>query len=154
MQNMNIRPYASGDWSRVCEIHDAARRHELAAAELDAAYLTLEQTAENEGFHDYEIRIAELDGRVMGFVAFTQEELAWLYVDPAAYRQGIGTALIAAALEETRASLTVQVLHGNQAALSLYLKNGFVVIGNDHGRMPGNETFHVSATELRHLGPA
>ena len=28
---MNIRPYSASDWNRVCEIHDAARRDELAA---------------------------------------------------------------------------------------------------------------------------
>ena len=50
---MKIRLYTNGDWLRVCAIHDAARRDELAAAHLEAAFLTLEQTAENEGFHEY-----------------------------------------------------------------------------------------------------
>ena len=151
---MNIRPYRSDDWVRACEIHDAARRDELAAAHLDAAFLTLEQTAENEGFHEYQIRVAELDNRVVGFVAFTPEELAWLYVDPACYRRGIGMSLIGAALAETRAPLTVQVLKGNEAALAVYLKCGFVITGTDQGRMPGNETFKVSVTELRYAGAA
>lgn len=90
---MIIRPYTPDDWDRVCQIHDAARRDELAAAGLDAAYLTLEQTAHNEGFHDYTVRVADAGGTVMGFVAFTTDELAWLYVDPAAYGMGVGTSL-------------------------------------------------------------
>lgn len=95
---MHIRPYATEDWERVCQIHDAARRDELAAAGLMAAFLSLEQTAANEGFHDYTLRVAEADGNVVGFVAFTDDELAWLYVDPDAYGMGVGTALIQTAL--------------------------------------------------------
>ncbi|MFN7570851.1 MAG: GNAT family N-acetyltransferase [Betaproteobacteria bacterium] len=151
---MNIRPYTSGDWERVCAIHDAARRDELAAAGLDAAYLTLAQTAENEGFHDYEIRVAVLGDGVVGFVAFTTEELAWLYIDPVSYGKGIGTSLIQAALEETRGPLSAEVLDGNEAAISAYRKAGFKVVGHAQGRMPGNESFCVSVTELRHPGAA
>ncbi len=46
---MTIRAYLDEDWRRLCAIHDAARRDELAAAGLSAAFLTLEETAENEG---------------------------------------------------------------------------------------------------------
>jgi ribosomal protein S18 acetylase RimI-like enzyme len=151
---MNIRPYTPADWAQVCAIHDAARRDELVAAGLEAAYLTLEQTAENEGFHDYEIRVAEVNNNVVGFVAFTSEELAWLYVDPTAYGRGIGTSLIRAALAETRAPLSAEVLDGNAAAIAAYRKNGFEVVGHAEGCMPGNEKFRVLVTELRHPGAA
>jgi ribosomal protein S18 acetylase RimI-like enzyme len=151
---LNIRPYTTADWERVCQIHDAARRDELAAAGLAAAFLTLEQTAENEGFHDYTIRVAEVDGKVVGFVAFTPEELAWLYVDPAAYGKGIGTSLILSALRENAAPMTAEVLDGNAAAIAVYRKAGFEVIGTEQGQMPGNEKFRVSVTVLKHSGAA
>ena len=147
---MNIRPYSTDDWERVCQIHDAARRDELRAANLEAAYLTLDQTAENEGFHDYSILVAEIGDDVVGFIAFTDDELAWLYVDPSHYRKGIGAALIQAVLFETRVPLNAEVLNGNNAALAAYRKAGFEVVGNEEGRMPGNETYHVSVTVLRH----
>jgi len=41
---MRLRQYASADWPRRCEIHDSARRDELAAAGLSSAFLALEQT--------------------------------------------------------------------------------------------------------------
>ncbi len=151
---MLIRPYIASDWDRICQIHDVARRDELAAAGLEAAYLTLEQTAESEGFHDYAIRVAEVDGNVVGFVLFTNDELAWLYVDPGSYRKGVGPSLIRAALAETRAPMTAEVLDGNAAALGVYRQAGFEVIGTEQGRMPGNEAFAVSVAVLRHPGAA
>ncbi len=149
---VNIRPDTAADWDRVCQIHDAARRDELAAAGLDAAFLTLAQTAGNEGFHEYTLRVAEVEGGVMGFVAFTRDELAWLYVDPAAYGQGLGSALIRAALAQAGAPVSAEVLDGNAAALAVYRKAGFEVVGQEHGQMPGNERFAVSVTVLRHPG--
>ena len=151
---MNIRPYTAKDWDRICQIHDAARRDELAAAGLEDAYLTLEQTAENEGFHDYVVNVAEVGGIVVGFVAFTTEELAWLYVDPATYGKGIGTALIKHTLAVTKAAMSAEVLDGNAAAIAVYCKSGFEVVGKEQGKMPGNETFDVSVTVLRHVGAA
>ncbi len=151
---MSIRPYTADDWERVCQIHDAARRDELEAAGLSEAYLTLQQIAENEGFHDYVIRVAEVGERVLGFVAFTGEELAWLYVDPVAYGKGVGTSLIRAALLESKAPMSAEVLDGNAAAIALYLKTGFRLVGNDQGVMPGNESFPVSVTLLLHPGLA
>lgn len=151
---MKIRPYTKNDWVRVCEIHDAARRDELAAAGLCDAYLPLAETAENEGFDEYEIRVAEYDERIVGFVAFTTEELAWLYVAPFFYGKGIGSALIHAALREAAAPMSTEVLEGNIAALAVYTKAGFIEVGRSHGRMPGNESFAVSVTELRHPGVA
>lgn len=79
---MNILPYAPQDWPEVCRIHGAARRDELTAAGLIATYLTLEETAENEGFHEYEIRVAEVDGLLVGFVAFTDDELGYTSSPP------------------------------------------------------------------------
>jgi GNAT superfamily N-acetyltransferase len=151
---MHIRPYATEDWARVCQIHDAARRDELASAGLAAAFLSLEQTAANEGFHDYTLRVAEDGGNVVGFVAFTDDELAWLYVDPDAYGKGLGIALIRAALLETRSPMSAEVLNGNAAAIAVYRKAGFRFVGNEQGVMPGNESFAVSVTLLQHPGAA
>lgn len=151
---MNIRPYTADDWTRVCQIHDAARRDELAAAGLEAAYLTLEETAQNEGFHDYAIRVAVVEGELVGFVAFTSDELAWLYVDPAAYGKGTGSALIRVALAEAKVPMSAEVLDGNTAAIAVYCKAGFEIVAKEQGRMPGNESFNVSVTVLRHAGAA
>ena len=78
---MLIRPYVSRDWPRLCGIHDAARLDELRRTVGEAAFLSLEQTAHSEGLFEGRLDVAVLDDCVRGFVAFSDCELTWLYVD-------------------------------------------------------------------------
>ena len=80
---MPIRPYEPSDWPRLCAIHDPARLDELQQAGLADAFLPLEVAAEREGLFDYDVLVAELDGVVCGFAAASDDELAWLSVEPA-----------------------------------------------------------------------
>ena len=72
---MEIRPYTQADWPRIAAVHDAARPMELHLAGLDGAFLPLSVAAQREGLFDYTILVA-LKPEVVGFVAFTPEELA------------------------------------------------------------------------------
>ena len=141
---MNIRPYQNADWPRLCAIHDLARMDELREAGLQDAFIPLEIAAEKEGLFDYDILVAERNGTVLGFVAFSEDELAWLYVDPGSYRSGVGKLLTKATLLERPNGLSIEVLSGNEAALAFYKSVGFVESGITNGRMPGNEKFHVT----------
>ncbi|MEO0804423.1 MAG: GNAT family N-acetyltransferase, partial [Cyanobacteria bacterium J06642_2] len=76
---INIRPYESTDWSRLCEIHDKSRLDELSLTVGADAFLTLEQTAENEGLFDDKLFVETIYNVVQGFVAYSDKELAWLY---------------------------------------------------------------------------
>lgn len=136
-----IRPFVSTDWSRLCAIHDAARLDELRLSAGESAFLTLEQTAEGEGLFDEQLDVAEIDGVVVGFVAYSADELTWLYVDPARYRQGIGRALLRHALAGAGPTVRLEVLEGNDAALRLYLDEGFQIVERIEGRLEGNEDF-------------
>ena len=98
--------------------------------------------------------MAEIEGALVGFVAFTQDELSWLYVDPQFYGEGVGTALITEALRQAGSSLSTEVLVGNKAAIAVYRKAGFLEVGHASGQMPGNERFSVEVVELRHPGAA
>ncbi len=146
---MQVRPYAHTDWPAICEIHDLARKIELAAACLDAAFLRLEQTADNEGLFDYQLPVLQDEMQALGFVAFSPDEPAWLYVHPRAHRRGVGTRLVQAAIAATQGDLSVEILTGNDAAVALYKKAGLQEHGQSSGRMPGNEAFEVTVTELR-----
>lgn len=151
---MKIRSYLESDWPRLCEIHDAARKDELNASGLADAFLTLEQTAENEGLFDGTVVVAELDATVKGFAAFADNELTWLYCDPATYRQGVGRALLRYAIEACGGVLTTEVLVGNEAGLGLYLSEGFKVLRRVDGKLVGNESFAASGYYLERTNAA
>lgn len=144
-----LRPYAESDWPRLCEIHDSARILELRAAGLEAAFLSLEQAAENEGLFDGTVVVADRAGQIEGFVAFSDDELTWLYVDPALHRRGTGRALVRYVLQASKNDLSAEVLLGNEIALSLYRSEGFTVLKRVDGRLTGNEAFAASGYLLK-----
>ncbi len=144
-----IRDYTPADWAAIEAIHDRARLQELQLAGLEEAFLPLRIAAEREALFDYPgIYVAELDGVVAGFAACTDEELAWLYVDPAKMRQGIGRALSAHALQQFPGICYIEALKGNEPARRLYEQLGFTMTGIESGQMPGNEDYTVEAYVL------
>ena len=145
---IRIRPYRNADYPRLCAIHDAARRNELALAGLSDAFLPLEVAAGREGLFDYALRVAELDGQAAGFAAFTDDELAWLYVAPTLARRGVGRALVEHALAEMGRPVSIEVLAGNAPALALYESCGFCRAETLTGKMPANEDFSVTVHVL------
>ena len=100
-----IRPYRPEDWRQIEQIHDASRKIELSLAGLLDAFLPLAVAAEREGLFDYNVRVAVSRGVVCGFVAYTEDELAWLYVDPTHMRQGIGRSLVRYVIAHTEKGL-------------------------------------------------
>ncbi len=146
---ISIRDYREADWARLQVIHDAARMDELRLAGLAPAFVPLSTAAQREGLFEYALRVAELDGTAAGFAAFTQDELAWLYVDPALSRRGVGRALVEDALERMERPVSIEVLEGNEPALELYRSCGFREAETASGQMPGNEEFSVTCRILR-----
>lgn len=139
-----IRPYRPEDFPGLERVHDRARRVELRYAGLEDAFLPLRIAAEREDLFAYPgLFVAELGGEIAGFAACTQEELAWLYVDPAHARKGVGRALAEHALQRFPGIRRVEVLSGNAPAKALYARLGFVTAATERGRMPGNEAFSV-----------
>lgn len=142
---MIIREYRADDWAAIQRVHDAARKRELALANLDEAFLPLAVAAEREDLFGYPGVFVAVEGdSVVGFTACTEDELAWLYVDPAFSRRGIGRALSEFALEKFPQIHSIEVLVGNHPARSLYESLGFRLAGTESGEMPGNERFTVN----------
>ena len=148
---MRLRPYIPADWRRLCEIDDQARVHELQASGLAEAFIGLEQAAEGEGLFDGALVVAEMRDQVVGFVAYCDGELTWLYVDPAFFRQGIGRRLLRHAIDACAGSISTEVLVGNDAAHALYLGEGFKVLKRVDGRLAGNESFAASGHVLQRV---
>lgn len=147
--NIRIEKYDPRYWEEICRIHDSARMKELEYASLKEAFLPLEIAAEKEGLFEYKhIDVALLDNHVAGFCAYSEEEVAWLYVSPEKMRQGIGKQLVAHALNTERSLCCVEALVGNEPAKRLYESFGFAVKEILCGRMPGNEQFRVKVYSM------
>ncbi len=146
---MTILPYEPKFWDDIQKVHDPARKQELAFAGLDDAFLPLYIAAQREDLFDYRVYIAMEEKTVVGFTAFTEDELAWLYVRPDCQRRGIGRALAEFALSQMDAGeKTVEVLFGNEPAKALYRSLGFTKETIVHGKMPGNESFSVTVWQM------
>jgi ribosomal protein S18 acetylase RimI-like enzyme len=145
---LSIRPYESDDWHAITEIHDAARLIELRLTVGEEAFLSLAETAENEGLFSGELWVASDDDRLVGFVAVRGDEITWLYVDPAHHRRGVGRALLADAVERCGQVARTETLVGNEPALELYLSEGFEVVEISSGRLTGNERFAAAGYVL------
>ncbi|MBE5780037.1 MAG: GNAT family N-acetyltransferase [Clostridiales bacterium] len=144
MKPISIRPYEASDYDELCLIHDAARKIELSLASLDDAFLPFSIASEREDFFEYPyIDVAIMDGKIVAFSAYTEEELAWLYVSADKVRQKIGTAMVERALQKAPDINAIEVLVGNEPAKKLYESCGFSVHHIAEGVMPGNEKFPV-----------
>ena len=144
-----IREYRDCDWERLQAIHDPARMQELTLAGLEAAFLPLSVAAENEDLFGYTLAVAELEGEVVGFAAWSRDELAWLYVDPAWRRRGVGIALVQHALRHIpERPVLVEVLVGNLPARQLYESAGFELKETASGHLCGNEDFPATGWRL------
>lgn len=146
---IRIRKYNDEDYMSICEIHDAARLNELKAANLEAAFIPLEIAAVEEVLFDYQLYIAEKDKDVVGFVAYHDHDLAWLYVDPQVGRSGIGKTLVNHVKKTYKGEpITLEVISDNKLARTFYDKMGFRKSGSATGAMPGNESFIIDVTEM------
>ena len=146
-----VRPYASADWAAVARAHDAARLQELAPTVGVEAFLDLETTAEGEGLFDDRVWVAELDGEVVGFVAYADAEVTWLYVHPDAQSRGAGRALLRTALAHAEGigvrEVETTVLDGGPAR-PLYESEGFRLRETRTGALVGNEAFRATGHVL------
>lgn len=74
------------------------------------------------------VRLALLDGRLVGFVAASAESVAQLYVRVGCQRRGIGTQMLAWAKNQSAGSLWLYTFARNHGARAFYARQGFVEV--------------------------
>jgi ribosomal protein S18 acetylase RimI-like enzyme len=84
-----------------------------------------------------EVWVAEREGRVAGFVGLGEDQVRHLWVRPDQQNRGIGTALLALAMERRPSGLRLRVFQQNMGARRLYERHGFTLAGLADGS--GNE---------------
>ena len=152
---VEIREYRPADWDAIVRVHDAARLQELAASVGVEAFRSLTETGKREGLFDERVWVAELDGAVVGFVAYAHAEVTWMYVHPEAQGRGVGRALLRHTLAHAddfggEGRVTVTVLEGNPAR-KLYESEGFRLVETRRGALAGNERFTATGHVLERL---
>jgi GNAT superfamily N-acetyltransferase len=147
--NLHIRLYGPEDWNAIAAVHDRSRLDELRVSVGIGAFLSLADTAAQENLFDGEVWVGCFGDTVVGFVAFAEDEVNWLYVDPAYYRLGVGRALLRHALSRCGKTVHTTALSGNERALNLYLGEGFRIIKTMSGRLNGNEQFPATGHILQ-----
>ena len=122
---LTYREYQEADWMAICQIHDRARPDELRGSCDPRAFVPIELDKEVEDLKTSKKFVACDDERVVGFVGVDNKYLAWLYIDPSHYGQGIGRELLRIGIREIGDGAWTIVLDGNQKAISLYKSEGF-----------------------------
>jgi GNAT superfamily N-acetyltransferase len=146
---LQIRLYRPDDWNAIAVVHDRSRLDELRVSVGVGAFLPLTDTADSENLFDGEVWVGCFREAVVGFVAFAEDEVNWLYVDPKYYRLGVGRALLRHAIARCGKTVHTTVLSGNERALYLYLGEGFRIIKTMSGRLNGNEQFPATGHILQ-----
>ena len=85
----------------------------------------------------------------VGFIAYDEEEIAWLYVDKRHRLEGTASKVIEHALKIEQCIYYVESLKGNVPARKLYEKYGFELVDTLHGHMPRNKKFEVDVWALK-----
>jgi ribosomal protein S18 acetylase RimI-like enzyme len=86
---------------------------------------------------DYELWVAEIDGRVVGLAAVGDSTLGHLYVDPAHHGRGIGSALLDKTKELLSDGFTLWTFPANERACRFYERHG--LRATEYGDGSGNE---------------
>uniref|UniRef100_UPI002811FB1D GNAT family N-acetyltransferase n=1 Tax=Microbacterium sp. TaxID=51671 RepID=UPI002811FB1D len=110
-----------------------ATHHFLSADDRDA----IESALVTEYLPHVRVTVAEIDGRPVGFAGTAEGRLEMLFVHDAVRGRGIGSALLANAIEEQSVT-ALDVNEQNPEAVAFYIRKGFTVAGrsprDDAGR--------------------
>jgi ribosomal protein S18 acetylase RimI-like enzyme len=134
---LTIRDYRADDWPAICRVHDRSRPDGLRGSYDLRAFTPLAEDPERLYIDACEMFVAQLGDDVVGFAGIDDPYLAWLYVDPAHYRCGVGRALLRHCLARLGDDAWTQACGNNEPALRLYVSEGFVIesrfIGDNAG---------------------
>lgn len=137
--DFDIRGYRSDDWPAICRVHDRSRPDELRGSFDARAFIPLAEDSEGDYIYSCDMFVAQYGHEVVGFAGIDDPYLAWLYVDPTYYRRGIGRALLRHCLDHVSQDAWTLACGNNDAALGLYLSEGFAIESRFTGENAGYE---------------
>jgi len=136
-----LRPYAPDDFDETVAVWRASKRAAFAYVEAQQRW-----TLEDDAGHfrrvisvEYEIWLAEAEGRIVGMLARKGDFVDQLFVHPDLQRCGVGTALLRKAAELSPGGLRLFTFQRNLPARSFYEKHGFRAVKFGVSPPPENE---------------
>jgi ribosomal protein S18 acetylase RimI-like enzyme len=122
----HLRAADAADGPAVVAIFQAARAAALAYLPI------LHSDAEDRAFFggliaDGAVTAAADSERVVGFIALSAARIEHLYVDPGAWRRGVGSLLLRHAQTVRPGGLDLWVFRRNRAAIAFYESHGFAI---------------------------
>ncbi|WP_284534574.1 GNAT family N-acetyltransferase [Nocardioides sp. T2.26MG-1] len=151
MSTPTLRPARPGDMAAVADIWHPAWHLGHAGHVPDGltAARTLEAFHERTPARVADTTVAEVDGRVAGFIMVVGDEVEQVFVDPALHGAGVAAPLLAEAERQVAAAgyaeAWLAVVTGNARARRFYEKHGW----RDGGDLP----YEVTAGGERYVSP-
>ena len=132
---MNIRQYNTSDLEAVLSSWEAATR--LAHPFMTEDFLAQQRKDIAEIYMpNTDTWVAELDGKVVGFVALMGNETGAMFLQPNYHGKGIGKALMDKA-NELYSSLELEVFKANTIGRKFYARYGFELLEEKHHEPTG-----------------
>ncbi len=113
---MILRPAEPADADAIAEIHIAARRESMPWLPVLHSDQETREWVATIVLPNQEVRVAEVGGRVVGYVTRDGTELNDLYVQPEAQGRGAGTALLREAMARSPGELLLWTFQRNAGA--------------------------------------
>jgi ribosomal protein S18 acetylase RimI-like enzyme len=123
-----IREYQKTDWPEVCRVFDLSKPCELATGGIAESFVPLAKDGPRIAqFANTTVLVWEETKSIRGFAGFNGSFIGWLFVEPDAFRKGIGRALLRQVVSSIADHPWLWSMKDNHAALALYLSEGFAI---------------------------
>lgn len=141
MFEVTFRPAMDADAGAIAHIFLTSFKHFIPSVTLAHSDKDVSQWIPNVLLKTQDVRVAELDGKIVGMMAMKQHDgIGWinqLYLDPSVVRQGIGTQFLSLAKATLGAPIRLYAFQANTNARHFYEHHGFKAIAFGDGS--GNE---------------
>lgn len=144
-----IREYSKKDLDEVMAVWESASK--LAHPFLTREFLDNERSnIPNLYLPKADTWVAELKGRVIGFIALIGNEVGGIFVEPEFQGIGVGRALMDKA-QELHGDLEVEVFQANLTGRQFYLRYGFEPLSEKIHEETGNKLLRLKFTANKSL---
>ena len=144
---LDVRPYHIKDLDQLMDAWEGANA--LAHPFLSEAYVAqLRRDIPALYLPNADTWVADLDGRVVGFLALIGNEVGAIFLQPDFHARGIGRALMDKA-QELHGELEVEVFKENSIGREFYDNYGFVLLEEKCHEPTGDQVLRLSFTPTK-----